>query len=84
MVPEQSVRMLKGRLLPPGDLSAPHPLHPGDQVMTQFQGNPKLAWYPGDANAGLSEPATYKKLVSGGPEQARSVESCLVVHEVWC
>jgi hypothetical protein len=49
MVPEQSVRMLKGRLLPPGDLSAPHPLHPGDQVMAQFQGNPKLAWYPGDA-----------------------------------
>ena len=49
MVHEESVRTLKGRLEPPGDLSVPRPLHPGDKVMAQFQGNSRLAWYPGDA-----------------------------------
>jgi hypothetical protein len=49
MVPEEPVRTLKGRLLPPGDLSAPLPMHPGDPVMAQFKGNPKLAWFPGAA-----------------------------------
>jgi hypothetical protein len=49
MVHEESVRTLKGRLEPPGDLSVPRPLHPGNKVMAQFQGNPRLAWYPDDA-----------------------------------
>ena len=48
MEPKESGRKLKGCLLPPGDLSL-RPLHPGDPVMAQFKGNPKLAWF-GEGN----------------------------------
>jgi hypothetical protein len=49
MEPKESGRKLKGCLLPPGDLSAPRPLRPGDPVMAQYQGNPRHAWYAGTA-----------------------------------
>ena len=49
MEPKASDRRLKGRLEPPGDLSALRPLRPGDPVKAQYKGNPKLAWYPGRA-----------------------------------
>ena len=49
MEPKESGRKLKGCLLPPGDLSAPRPLRPGDPVMAQYLGNPRHAWYAGTA-----------------------------------
>jgi hypothetical protein len=49
MEPKASDRRLKGRLEPPGDLSAPRPLRPGDPVKAQYKGNPKLAWFLGRA-----------------------------------
>jgi len=49
MAHAESERVLKGRLEPHGDLAVKRPLHAGAQVMAQFNGNPKLAWYPGVA-----------------------------------
>jgi hypothetical protein len=49
MANAESERVLKGRLEQYGDLAVQRPKHAGARVMAQFNGNPKLAWYPGVA-----------------------------------
>jgi hypothetical protein len=49
MANAESERVLKGRLEQHGDKAVKRPLHAGARVMAQFNGNPKLGWFPGVA-----------------------------------